>query len=809
MKNILYTILGVAFAVSLSGQNVKTITGRILNEQGKPLKYVSVIATKMGEAKHFKGTLSSDDGKFHLIVPQDQALKVDVVSLGYKPIQKLVSADSNTTINLGDIQLTPAPIQLQEVVVKPLVEVSAGEIVYNITADPEREKSTMLQILGKVPHIKVDIDGNITMGETNSSNYVITRNGRVDALFDTRRLSLSQIMNRLSAMGFTKVCVVTNPPLKYGKVDYLLDIITDKSNLVSGAIGSTTLEDNIQKGSTPIQVGIIGSVENDLRGSTGVNFTNTSAPGAGVFRSRRYIASDSLLTSQQKDKSSGKEYGSNLMMSYDISPKQYLLVDVNYNKRSAHVGQSSLSSESLHGIVVNEYATDLKRQQENSSFSTNITLELQLRKPTNSLSLSYLFSANPQNTNEWLTSNELDGSNPSSSLSQYNAQQTNHKLQIRYQNYSSRKILWNVSAGFTNTAFDNTNRRFIFTKTGSKIEDANALNQLSQNHRLMEGTAVFICNIYKKLQFTGLANANYLLNAGGLTFITSNGTTHIHQNGLNLAPSLSFQYLVNEAKSITISFGYSFTQTRPSPSQLGTLSSTGNPNFIQKGNPNLRSQLLHTISTRYSSFSVNYSFSNNQITPYNYLNREGQIVSSWQNGGSYKSISIEYPLISILSKNSASLYLTSGTNLTGSKTSTGEQTRSISMHCIMPCRVRITKNFSTSLITNYYETWSKGYQQTRNSIPVYLIWSARYNVVIKDKTTWELLMQCSLLDWSKARTSTTHAADFEYVERIERNATPIFLSIKYNFGRFNVKPVRGSQNKAAITGYSASETKTN
>lgn len=127
-------------------------------------------------------------------------------------------------------------VQLQEVVVRPLFEVTASEMIYNITADPDRETSDMLSMFDKIPIIEIMPNGKIIVEDENKT-FIILRNGRPDALLNQEAMPYEDVMRKLPAMGFTKIKVINNPPLKYKGYDYVIDIETDASMRLVGAVG--------------------------------------------------------------------------------------------------------------------------------------------------------------------------------------------------------------------------------------------------------------------------------------------------------------------------------------------------------------------------------------------------------------------------------------------------------------------------------------------------------------------------------------------------------------------------------------------
>lgn len=111
-------------------------------------------------------------------------------------------------MNIGTVKLEVKEEQLGMVTVKPLVEVSADQITYNLMADPDREKSSLHAILDKVPLIERNIKGDLYVGDE-EKKFLVVRNGKVDALFDG---NINDLLKSIPAKGFATVTVMLAPP---------------------------------------------------------------------------------------------------------------------------------------------------------------------------------------------------------------------------------------------------------------------------------------------------------------------------------------------------------------------------------------------------------------------------------------------------------------------------------------------------------------------------------------------------------------------------------------------------------------------
>lgn len=83
--------------------------------------------------------------------------------------------------DIGTVKLKEGNEKLQEVVVKPLMQQTASEIVYNLDQDPDRERSSLYELIDRVPMIAVRPDGRITVGDQ-ENGFLFVRNGKKDVL---------------------------------------------------------------------------------------------------------------------------------------------------------------------------------------------------------------------------------------------------------------------------------------------------------------------------------------------------------------------------------------------------------------------------------------------------------------------------------------------------------------------------------------------------------------------------------------------------------------------------------------------------
>lgn len=227
----LISIIFFAFISKLYTQTVSgSISGRILDEQKKPLEYASITALHLRDSS-FTGSLSDEKGYFAVSVNKPGRYKVTIKFLGY---ETLVFSDvkvipPNFQATLGDIILQSQAVKQDTVVIsadKSLFETGIDKKVFNVEKTPLAEGGSALQILQTIPSISVDTENNIQL--RGSENVMILIDGKPSALSnDGRSILLSQIPANM----IERVEVITNPSAKYDPegVAGIINIVTKKN----------------------------------------------------------------------------------------------------------------------------------------------------------------------------------------------------------------------------------------------------------------------------------------------------------------------------------------------------------------------------------------------------------------------------------------------------------------------------------------------------------------------------------------------------------------------------------------------------
>ncbi|MFY7829303.1 MAG: TonB-dependent receptor domain-containing protein [Flectobacillus sp.] len=236
--------------------------GKIVDEQGKPVEFASVVVlksvfdkdTKKEKDVLVKAMQTELNGDFSFSgLPMMAKLKLKISSVGYKTLEmplavsmpkmeggapkpgqqpdpammaKMLAAMDK---DLGNIKLASESTLLEGVTVngsKPLLEMDIDKKSFNVSKNLVTSGGTAVDIMRNIPSLQVDIDGNVKL-----------RNASPVLFIDGRPTTLT--LDQIPADAIEKVEVITNPSAKYdasGSTAGILNLVL-KKNKKSGYNG--------------------------------------------------------------------------------------------------------------------------------------------------------------------------------------------------------------------------------------------------------------------------------------------------------------------------------------------------------------------------------------------------------------------------------------------------------------------------------------------------------------------------------------------------------------------------------------------
>lgn len=207
---ILIVFPALVFAQTAPGRKV-WLRGSFVDEQQKPVPFATLAVYGPGNAL-VTGAVADDAGTFAVQVPPGRyELKLTAVSYRERTLPGVEVGKQD--VQLGPLALTADSQRLDEVVVRgerSQMVLALDKKVFNVGKDLANAGGTALNILGNVPSVAVDVEGNVSL--RGSSNVRILIDGKPSGLVSFKGGSGLQ---QLQASMIERVEIITNPSARY------------------------------------------------------------------------------------------------------------------------------------------------------------------------------------------------------------------------------------------------------------------------------------------------------------------------------------------------------------------------------------------------------------------------------------------------------------------------------------------------------------------------------------------------------------------------------------------------------------------
>ncbi len=187
----------------LPSLSARSVTGRVVDEDNKPMAFVNVVLLSAADSSYVSGTVTDDDGSFTVKYDDARQYLIKCSSIGYVSQVKSIPP----TGQFGTFSMRPDNVMLGEVVVRssrPVTAIKGDAFVTRVDNTALAHAGTANDVLSQVPMV-TGRDGNFEVfGKGSPLIYI---NGR--KVQDTSELS------QLNSSDIKQVEVVTNPGAKY------------------------------------------------------------------------------------------------------------------------------------------------------------------------------------------------------------------------------------------------------------------------------------------------------------------------------------------------------------------------------------------------------------------------------------------------------------------------------------------------------------------------------------------------------------------------------------------------------------------
>ncbi|WP_316804211.1 outer membrane beta-barrel protein [Pedobacter nototheniae] len=209
LKKSACVVLLILSSALLRAQNIHQIKGEVLDENKIPLPFVQAKLKRGADSVLIKTILSDNLGRFKFSVAPGEYI-VQVLMMGYQPYTTNVQLSSESTIDMGKIQLIQQMQQLGTVNVTasvPFIERKADKLVVNLNG--LGSGAPILDIMNQLPGVQVSPDDVLSLNGRPVQIYI---DGKASTLSAE---ALAGLLKGISSSSIQKVELIAQPSAKY------------------------------------------------------------------------------------------------------------------------------------------------------------------------------------------------------------------------------------------------------------------------------------------------------------------------------------------------------------------------------------------------------------------------------------------------------------------------------------------------------------------------------------------------------------------------------------------------------------------
>jgi len=577
-------ILCILFLKITQGQrtssNLKsyTVKGSLIDQETlQPLEYGTISLVNKNNPKRIQGGITDSSGVFNIQLPAGTYdFKAEFIGFVPFTIKNLMISE---TKDFGQIGLKISQNLLNEIELiaeKTEVEIRLDKRIYNVGKDLTVRGGNVADVLGNVPSVSVDLEGNVSL--RGNDNVRILINGKPSGLVG---ISGPQGLQNLPAESIDKVEVITSPSARYGAEGTagIINVVLRKDNL-NGLNGNFVANGgiperysgslNVNYRTKKVNVFSTNSILNNLnigRISNDTEFFNNNEPNTFGSELKRIEFGDKSLFSNLGVEINIKEKTSLIINSF-------LRTEDGINRFKTQLDQFDSSKLLIETTNLDEVNWD----DDNAfQFSTNFDTEF---KKGDKLTAVFQYEKNGENE-----LSEIENTNP--------------LRNERVEEFRDEKRVL-LQADYV-LPFDDSSQleigyrgSFLNQETDFGVFDYEGIIRDTLSNVLVYEEKINSAYIqYGK----SIKDFSFLLGmrVEDTEIIIKQLTTEERndQNYTKFFPTLNFSYKINDSKSIIL--GFSRRISRPRARLLNPfLSRSGITNFFQ-GNPNLTPSYSNTV----------------------------------------------------------------------------------------------------------------------------------------------------------------------------------------------------------------------
>lgn len=212
MKQIIYNLLLLFISTNLLFAQNGSIQGIVSDQNTKDRIPFATVLVISGTDINPKGGISDGEGHFNIgnLKPGNYKLRVSFMGYRSDTLNKVVISKQTSKINIGNIQLIPVSIHLEEVQVQANSKTATSKIdrkTYRAADFATAKGGTATDLLSKLPSVSVDPDGGVSVRGT--SDFMVYLNGK------PTQLDPSTLLGQISGSQIENIEIISIPTAKY------------------------------------------------------------------------------------------------------------------------------------------------------------------------------------------------------------------------------------------------------------------------------------------------------------------------------------------------------------------------------------------------------------------------------------------------------------------------------------------------------------------------------------------------------------------------------------------------------------------
>ena len=607
----LCSLLFISLFASLSYSQAFDVSGKIVDQDGKPISFANVLLLSAKDSTFIKGTSASEEGVFMFeeVEPALYFLKASYINNQ----SSLLGIDVKESVQIGALIIPLNVEELNEVVVaaqKPTVKRLADRIVFNVENTVVSQGST-LDILKSTPGVIENQGGFLIRGQKAT---IYLNNRKVQLSND----EVNDLLKGFAGVNIKSVEVMATPPASYdAESGSIINIITSKSVLpgYKGSINGTYTQAVFPKYSVGTshyfktdKLNLFANYsynpKKEIRKTKkGINFINDANQ---VF---------SIWDTDLEELKRAKSHNATVIVDYKLDDKNSLNFTSYYlnNPNETNNGNSVTTILNNQKTIDSTFRTINQLERDNTNFAADLTFTHRFKKDGAKLDVNTHYTNYSENFQQALNSNYFDAStNGVRSFGFDTSSKQDIEIFIGQLDITTPIGNGSLDAGLKASVINSESNIDYFNFSGS---DESISPNLSDNFLYDENIYAAYASIVKDWD-------KWSLKAGIRGEYTDAKGTSLNlglandQNFFELFPSLYILHTLNEKNSLA--FDYNRGLDRPRYNDLNPFRNFVNENDFEEGNAGLTASFTQ-------NFNLNYTYNDEWFFDL-YYRDNGQLI---------------------------------------------------------------------------------------------------------------------------------------------------------------------------------------